>query len=80
MSYILYYKNNNNLRVADKNNVMDDLYYLKARVPKSSDIEKLLKTSSKEIKDFFANYDTINDAIVAIKKSISKRYIPNTLF
>lgn len=72
MSYILYYKANDNLRVADKNDVMDDLYFLKATVPKPGDIERLLKTSSKEIKNFFSKYGDVKDAIRVIKQDISK--------
>lgn len=70
--YILYYKENNNLKVVDKNDVMDDLYYLKARVPREKDIEATLQSSTKEIKNFFIKYDKIKDAIEEIKQSISE--------
>jgi hypothetical protein len=71
MSYILYYKHNNTLREVKQNDVIRDLYYLKARIPRENDVKTSIKKSSKDVQNFFKSHK-FKDAIQIIKDSISK--------
>ena len=72
MINILYYVNNEQLRIVDDNDVIDDLYYQKARVPTVEDVKKYLgEKPIKEIKEYFKGIN-IEEKILNIKRSISK--------
>lgn len=72
MSYILYYKKDNTIRYTDKNNVLDELYYLQASIPTIKQIEEYKLTGSDqqvlEIIDDYDTYELINE----IKDDISR--------
>ncbi len=69
--YILYSKLNTLITVS-KDDVLDKLYFLEARIPTVNEVEKYLKNNPKpEIKVFFEKKN-IEERIFDIKKSISK--------
>lgn len=73
MSYILYYYDEDKLKITEKKEVFDQLYYLKARVPTKKQIKDYLKQRNidNQIKKFFEGKN-LDEAINEIKKQISK--------
>lgn len=70
--YILYIIKKDRLDIIDKKDVIDFLYYLKARIPTKKDIKKYLENNSdNNIIDYFKEYGIIT-GIERIKKDISK--------
>ena len=43
MTYILYYKKDNTLKITSYNQVIDDLYYQKAELPTKKQVQEYLK-------------------------------------
>jgi len=73
MEYILYYKNDKQLKFTNQDDVMEDLYFLKATVPTIEQINAYVKsgTNNKIIKLITAKGDP-NKLINSIKKRISR--------
>ncbi|CAH6421836.1 ADP-ribosyltransferase exoenzyme [uncultured virus] len=73
MAYILYFFEEKVLKISPKTNVLDFLYYQKARVPLESDIIEYLESDKvdKKIENFFKG-NNYKISIKKIKKSISK--------
>jgi len=71
MTYILYYKKDNTLKITSYNQVIDDLYYQKAELPTKKQVQEYLKRKpSAKIKKYMKK--DIDDAIKKIKESISR--------
>lgn len=72
MSYILFYKKDNTIKQVNINDVIDDLYFLKATVPTKENITKYIKSgkNAKIIK--YLKSKSSLDIISDIKKNISK--------
>lgn len=62
--YIFYAKDDNKLKIFNKEEVVDNLYYLKIRLPTEEDIKK---NKNKEINKYFKSHTIDN-----IKKTLSK--------
>lgn len=67
---ILYYIKDR-LKIAKDKDVLNDLYYLKAKVPNSKEINDNISKSDEKIKKYFKKHG-IKDGIELIKKTISK--------
>lgn len=80
--YILYYEKDNELKIVDKNSVIDDLYYSRAKLPSKKNINDHINNNknnkknktNKKIVDFFMEDKKINidKKIDEIKKAISE--------
>ena len=70
---VLYYKSINDIRIADSNDAIDDLYYQRASIPTQQQVEKYLANKSNiksDITEYFNNIGT-NEGIILIKKTLS---------
>ncbi len=72
MIYILYYKDDNKLKLVEAESVFNDLYYLRAKIPSAKEVNEYLKNKPNEkIKKYFKMHG-IKAGIENIKREISK--------